>query len=53
MEYVGSRVSRIEPLGRRRKERPKRRLMAVVMEDMRVGWLVEMQSKMETDDPLR
>lgn len=40
VEYVGSRVSRIEPLGRRRKERPKRRLMAVVMEDMRVGWLV-------------
>lgn len=36
VEYVWSRVSRIEPLGRRRKERPKRRLMAVVMEDMQV-----------------
>lgn len=52
--YVGRRVLRMEPPGRRRRGRPKRRFMDVVMEDMRVVGVAEedAEDKMETDDPL-
>lgn len=51
--YARKRVLKMEPQGRSRRGRPKRRLMDVVMEDMRVvGKRCRGQSKMEMDDPL-
>ncbi len=39
--YIGRRVLRMEPPGRRRRGRPKRRFMDVAMEDMRVVGVTE------------
>ncbi|KAI5099908.1 hypothetical protein C0J45_10460, partial [Silurus meridionalis] len=41
MGYIGRRMLRIEPPGRRKRGRPRKSFMDVVREDMRVVWLKE------------